>query len=158
MNINEKPMRTWITGSILALAIAGIVISTMYHPVVASNTGNTSLSVTVTGIASGKGTILGSVCDKTTFLKQCSALSMAPANNNGVTQLQFEHIVPGQYAVMVFHDENDNRHFDTSTSGIPLEGYGFSRDAKGRYGPPTFDDAMIEIKPGKSAISIALSY
>ena len=30
--------------------------------------------------------------------------------------------------------------------GIPKENYGFSRDARGKFGPPDFDDAAIEVK------------
>ena len=40
--------------------------------------------------------------------------------------------------------------------GIPKEGYGFSNDAKGRMGPPSFDDAAVEVgsgEPTRTAIS-----
>jgi uncharacterized protein (DUF2141 family) len=30
--------------------------------------------------------------------------------------------------------------------GIPKEPYGFSRDARGKFGPPGFEDAAIEVR------------
>ena len=40
----------------------------------------------------------------------------------------FEDVTPGTYAVVVLHDENDNRQCDRNRLGIPLEGYGVSNN------------------------------
>jgi uncharacterized protein (DUF2141 family) len=54
---------------------------------------------------------------------------------------------PGKYAFKYFHDENNNnKKMDTNVIGIPKEGYGFSNNAKGRFGPPDFKDTIFEIK------------
>ena len=43
------------------------------------------------------------------------------------------------------HDENDNKKLDTNLIGIPKEGFGYSKDAMGRFGPPKFDDAVLTV-------------
>jgi uncharacterized protein (DUF2141 family) len=41
---------------------------------------------------------------------------------------------PGDYALAVYHDENDDHDFNRTALGLPAEGYGFSNDA-----PPPWD-------------------
>ncbi|WP_276880216.1 DUF2141 domain-containing protein [Bacteroides heparinolyticus] len=45
----------------------------------------------------------------------------------------------GTYAVSLFQDENGNGSLDTGAYGIPTEKYGFSNDAEGVMGPPSYD-------------------
>jgi uncharacterized protein (DUF2141 family) len=42
--------------------------------------------------------------------------------------------------------------------GLPKEGYGASRDAKGFMGPPKFEDASFELKEGSTKLSIKMQY
>ncbi|WP_428718877.1 DUF2141 domain-containing protein [Undibacterium curvum] len=135
----------------IALAVYNLTNTPVRHA-----TGLANLTVKVSGIANNKGKILAAVCDKSHFLKQCEKTALEPAAS--AVTLMFSELQPGSYAVMVFHDENDNKVFDKTAGGIPLEGYGFSRDAKGHYAPPTFEDAMVEIKSGNNDISIKLLY
>jgi len=55
----------------------------------------------------------------------------------------FNDVRPGTYAVGIVHDENSNGKLDTNFVGLPREGLGSSRDAKGFMGPPKFDDASF---------------
>ena len=55
----------------------------------------------------------------------------------------FEDIPPGTYAIAVVHDENMNGKLDANWLGIPTEGYGFSNDAKGLVGAPSFSAASF---------------
>lgn len=45
----------------------------------------------------------------------------------------------GTYAISLFQDENGNGKMDTATFGIPTEKFGFSNDAEGVMGPPSYD-------------------
>jgi uncharacterized protein (DUF2141 family) len=63
---------------------------------------------------------------------------------------------PGAYAVKVMQDLNANGRVDSNFVGIPTEPYGFSNDAKGILGPPSFDAAKIDLKPGDNVIVIHL--
>ncbi len=46
-------------------------------------------------------------------------------------------------AFAVYHDENENGELDLNPVGFPLERYGFSNDARGLLGPPSYDEAKI---------------
>lgn len=70
----------------------------------------------------------------------------------------FEDIPPGTYALAVVHDENMNGKLDTNILGIPREGYGFSNDAKGLLGAPTFFAASFAYDGRYRDMTIALRY
>jgi uncharacterized protein (DUF2141 family) len=57
-----------------------------------------------------------------------------------------ENVPSGEYAVSLFHDENGNKKLDKGLFGIPTEKYGVSNNAKGKYGPPSYDDCKFVIK------------
>lgn len=44
----------------------------------------------------------------------------------------------GTYAISLFQDENGNGRLDSGTFGIPTEKFGFSNDAEGVMGPPSY--------------------
>jgi uncharacterized protein (DUF2141 family) len=58
---------------------------------------------------------------------------------------RFSGLPPGDYAASAFADINSNARLDKNFIGIPAEPYGFSRDARGRLGPPDFADAAFRI-------------
>lgn len=49
----------------------------------------------------------------------------------------------GDYAVKAFHDEDANDDLNTNFLGIPVEDYGFSNDARGMFGPPSWEDSKF---------------
>ncbi len=57
----------------------------------------------------------------------------------------FEGLPAGRYAVAAYIDENDNRKTDTNLLGIPTEWVGFSGNPNYSFGPPDFEDALIEL-------------
>jgi uncharacterized protein (DUF2141 family) len=52
----------------------------------------------------------------------------------------------GTYAIGIFHDANLNNRLDNFFFGIPREQYGFSNNARGFMGPPSFEDAAIAVE------------
>ena len=62
---------------------------------------------------------------------------------------------PGTYAIGIFHDANLNNRLDNYFFGVPREQYGFSNNARGFMGPPSFEDAAFSVE-GKTEISIGL--
>ena len=60
-------------------------------------------------------------------------------------QIVFNSLKKGVYAFSFFHDLNNNKELDTNFLGIPKEPYGFSNYKKGRFGPPKFNEASLEI-------------
>lgn len=70
----------------------------------------------------------------------------------------FEDIPKGVYALAVIHDENMNGKLDTNALGIPKEGYGFSNNAKGVIGAPSFSAASFPHDGGDLELTISLHY
>lgn len=66
----------------------------------------------------------------------------------GTVTLIFSDVPPGRYAIALLHDENGNGKADRAVMMIPKEGFGFSRDAKVRFGPPRFGEAAFEVEAG----------
>jgi uncharacterized protein (DUF2141 family) len=59
---------------------------------------------------------------------------------------------PGKYAVRYYHDENLNGKMDTNLVGKPTEGYGFSNNVTGKFGPPPFKKWLFEISGNKKIV------
>jgi uncharacterized protein (DUF2141 family) len=70
----------------------------------------------------------------------------------------FEDIPPGTYAMAVIHDENMNGKLDTHLLGIPKEGFGFSNDAKGFFGAPSFSAASFSYNGENLDLTMSLRY
>jgi uncharacterized protein (DUF2141 family) len=68
---------------------------------------------------------------------------------NKQVALVFEHVPAGPFAISLFHDENNDGKLETNGLGMPLEGYAFSRDARGHLGPPSFDAAQLTLAAGE---------
>ena len=71
----------------------------------------------------------------------------------GKARAVLRQLPPGTYAIAVLHDEDGNREMKTGFLGRPKEGYGASRDARGKMGPPKFDDARLALRPGQSLVA-----
>lgn len=70
----------------------------------------------------------------------------------------FEDIPPGTYALAVVHDENMDGKLDTNALGIPKEGYGFSNNATGVIGAPSFSAASFSYDGRDLEMTISLHY
>jgi uncharacterized protein (DUF2141 family) len=62
-----------------------------------------------------------------------------------------------QYAIRYYHDENTNDELDTNILGIPKEGFGFSNDAYGNFGPKDFSEWLFEVS-GDTKLKMTTKY
>lgn len=120
----------------------------------------TTVLVDVVGLRSHKGLIQACLtADPVTFPdceKDPQALHQTvPAASNDV--IAFQHVLPGRYAVALFHDENANGRMDKMLM-MPREGFGFSRDAPIRFGPPRFSAAAFTLGETQLTTSIRMRY
>ncbi|SFP35493.1 DUF2141 domain-containing protein [Tranquillimonas alkanivorans] len=114
------------------------------------------LRVDVTGLRNSAGEILVAVCPEALFLDPaCPYRERVPAADSGLT---FSDIPPGDYAVQAFHDEYANGELDRRAFFRPLEGLGFSRDARMRFGPPDFRDAAVRIREPGGRVAVRMRY
>jgi uncharacterized protein (DUF2141 family) len=56
------------------------------------------------------------------------------------------NLQPAKYAVRYYHDENMNNKMESNLIGKPTEGYGFSNNVIGKFGPPPFEKWLFELK------------
>lgn len=73
-----------------------------------------------------------------------------------VTRAVFADLPPGRYAVAAFHDADENGRLTLWPIGLPREAYGFSNDARGRFGPPSFESAAFSLGAGGARQTLTL--
>src|SRR4051794_40431553 len=66
--------------------------------------------------------------------RQCSSAMIRGQQ----TEVQFDGIPPGSYAILVYHDVNNNNQLDKNFMGVPKEGYGASGNKLPFAAAPTF--------------------
>ena len=81
---------------------------------------------------------------------------MVPAGKT--IEIRFTGVKPGDYAIALLHDENNNGKADRALGMAPKEGYGFSRDAPVKLAPPKFSDAVFKLGEGLSRFTIKMRY
>ncbi len=92
---------------------------------------------------------------KENFLEKPFKTLQVPVNG-AENKAVFQQLPSGWYAVAVYLDENDNRKLDKNLLGIPKEEYGFSNNAKGSMGPPSFEAARFEVTKEAQTIQIQI--
>ena len=117
------------------------------------------LTVEIPNLESPTGYLFLAVYDsENTFMNAEAAVKREIIPINGP---EFAYVIPdlppGEYAIAVFHDSNGNKKLDKNFLGIPKEGYGFSNDARGRFGPPSFKAASFLVYTEALAIRIQLN-
>lgn len=79
--------------------------------------------------------------------------------SNGNAVMVFHDIPPGEYAIAILHDENDDLRMNKTWLGMPAEGYGFSNNVMGMFGPPSISKASFSVRTGGiQVISIQARY
>jgi uncharacterized protein (DUF2141 family) len=112
----------------------------------AAKTGD--LEIAVTNLESDKGflvVVLLNSAEQFSSGDQMFRSNDKVAIRDGKASLTFKNIPFGSYAVKTFHDENSNGKLDTNFVGYPKESFGFSNDAMGKFGPPSFEEAEFSL-------------
>ncbi len=121
-----------------------------------------TVTVTVTDLRSAKGVVRACMTTDAKRFPKCagdpaSYRLVVPASN-GLATLTFKGVTPGQYAIALLHDENDNGKADRAMGMMPKEGFGFSRDAPVRMAPPKFADAVFPVAHSDLKLTIKMRY
>ena len=74
----------------------------------------------------------------------------------GETTVTLHGLAPGVYAIQAFQDVNANNKMDTSWVGLPLEPFGFSRDATPFLSKPSFGAVAFTLAAGENSQVIHL--
>ncbi|MCX5903988.1 MAG: DUF2141 domain-containing protein [Proteobacteria bacterium] len=108
-----------------------------------------NITVVLTGFKNYSGTVKLSLCRSEDELQNtmrgfCTA---SAGIKNKHAELVFKNIPYGRYCIKAFHDENGNSRLDTNFAGMPVELYGFSNNARGRFGPPLLSVLLSRSMP-----------
>ena len=114
------------------------------------------LRVVVHGVAHPQGQVIIALFDRPTSFPNTPAQGLALDAKVPTVTGVFTGLQPGEFAVAVYHDENGNGALDKGLFGVPTEPYGFSRDAAGMMGPPSFADAKFRVNATEQTIVINL--
>ena len=68
----------------------------------------------------------------------------------------FRDIPFGDYAIKVYHDEDNDGKLDKNLWGAPSEDYGFSNNARGKFGPPKWEDARFIFDTNNDTMQIEI--
>ena len=114
--------------------------------------------VTIDGLRSDKGDVRLGLFRQEGWLDDARTVGHAVVKAALPTRIVLPNMPPGIYGIAVFHDENGNGKHDTNFFGLPLEGYGFSRDAPIMLGPPKFEDALFEVTEQGAELRFKMRY
>ncbi|WGV28796.1 DUF2141 domain-containing protein [Halotia branconii] len=84
--------------------------------------------------------------------RQCTKI------NDTSLKVTFDNLKAGNYAVAVMHDQNSDLNLNRNDLGMPIEGFGFSRNPEVRTSAPKFSDAAILVAGPNTNIQIQLKY
>uniref|UniRef100_B8HM82 DUF2141 domain-containing protein n=1 Tax=Cyanothece sp. (strain PCC 7425 / ATCC 29141) TaxID=395961 RepID=B8HM82_CYAP4 len=142
--------------NLLLLASSGI----LFLPGQVSAGPSETLVVNIGGLKNNRGQVCVSLFNRpqtfpmqpeNSLASQCVKITKVPM------QITFKNLAPGSYAVAALHDANgdgkDNRNF----LGIPIEGFGFSRNPTVSTAPPKFEQSAVQVT-APTSISIQMVY
>lgn len=118
------------------------------------------VTATVSGLRSTKGQVVACLTAQAKGFPECQkdpaarAIKVPAATS---VELDFGDVPAGRYAISLFHDENGDGRLNKSLM-LPAEGYGFSRDAPVRMGPPSFAKAAFDVAGGHQHQAIKMRY
>ena len=120
------------------------------------------IHVKILNIRSSSGTVACALFESpegfpTEFLQSATNIMMIKIRDTQA-RCDFLEIPPGTYALAVIHDENMDGKLGTNWLGVPKEGYGFSSDAKAKWGAPSFDAASFPYDGQNLDLTIRLNY
>ncbi len=122
---------------------------------------NGNLSVEIDGLKNKQGQVCISIFSSSkgfpsnrdrAVQRQCSKI------NDTLFSVTFENLKAGSYAVAVYHDVNSDRTLNRNDLGMPIEGFGFSRNPEVKTSAPKFGDAAFLLAGANTNIKIQLKY
>ncbi|MBO3269810.1 DUF2141 domain-containing protein [Hymenobacter defluvii] len=116
------------------------------------------VTVVITNLVSPTSTItLNFYNSSESFLKSGKAAlhkKIVPQQQNTV-QFQVE-LEPGEWAIALSQDVNDNGKMDRNFLGIPTEPYAFSNNVRPRFKAPDFEECMFVAEGESQTVAIRL--
>jgi len=116
------------------------------------------IKVIVTDIRKDNCILFGGLWVSKGFLKKDPIRKFASKITGNQMTFTFDSVGKGYYAVAVIQDANNNKKLDVNGIGIPHEGFGFSNNALGDFGPPIFVDCRFWFNGKSKTMCIKMVY
>jgi len=105
-----------------------------------------NLKIKVDGMVKGKGDMRIALFDsEATYLEKASKQLIVDMTNFDGNVFEINDLQKGHYAISVIQDENKNGELDMGLMG-PEEGYGFSNNVRGMFGPAPYHKAVMLVE------------
>ncbi len=111
------------------------------------------LKIEIINLRNDKGAVIVDLLDKNEKTVKARTCKIS---DNKCTVI-FKDLKDDQYAVRYIHDENEDKELDTNLIGMPKEGFGFSNDAFGKFGPKDFSEWLFTVS-GDTEIKMTTMY
>ena len=132
--------------------ILALLVTTLLFITNSITAQNKTITATVVNVTSDSGKVGFALYNKTTFMKTPIQAKNAKIVD-GKSTVTFENLESGEYAVICYHDRNDNDKMDFEPNGMPKEDYGASNNVMS-FGPPQYDDAKFIVKDKNVSLDI----
>jgi uncharacterized protein (DUF2141 family) len=150
---------------LLGVAIAAAILASILVSILASALGGLAqtagrLSMTVTGLRSNDGVVRCALHNSPAAFPKAGQEwrgVIAPIRDRQATCV-FSGVPAGNYAAAFFHAEHNETQLTPGLFGKPIQGYGFSNNASGSFGPPDFNAAAFRYDGGNLALQASLTY
>ncbi len=104
-----------------------------------------TLSVRVDNVRPDQGDVRVAMFAEGAWLSEQPVAALRTPGGAASVTLQLTAPGPGRYGLAAYQDINGDGELDRSIIGIPTEPYAFSNNAPLRFGPPTFEDAALQV-------------
>jgi uncharacterized protein (DUF2141 family) len=121
----------------LIVAICGLSLS-------AQEQSGVTITVVIENVLNDQGNILAGLYTEANFMRGPGVADYATEAKAGELSFEFENVSPGDYAISVMQDLNENQRMDFEASGMPIEPYGMSGNDMA-MGPPSFYNSKFTV-------------
>lgn len=119
-----------------------------------------TVMIRVTGASNSQGMMMIAVYGASEAFnrkEQASQLNSVHIEEGIASWVVERDALPERLAVAAYHDEDNNGELNRNGFGIPTESYGYSRGARGLTGPPSFEEAVIELPAAGGTIEVKIN-
>lgn len=123
---------------------------------VAEETG--TLSIEINNIKSSSGMVWIGIYNspKSFLVKEKAIIEGIQIHKEGSLTIEIPGLKFGQYAIAIFHDENNNGEMDRNLLGIPSEPFAFSKKPKSKWRLPKFEEVKFSFDQHDQKLSARL--
>jgi uncharacterized protein (DUF2141 family) len=143
-----------------ALMLGAPAVATAADPDIHCDPSRPRIEVVVEGLRSAKGDAVVELYpdDAKSFLKHEARIGRNRAKAGPDAQVCIPAPAPGWYALVVYHDEDGDRHFSKNFLGLPSEGFGVSNNPPPALGKPSFRAVRFQVSEGETTIHVRVHY